>query len=187
MIHWPHASIVESLLAKLSDSNETSADVEELVKSVAAVTFEGTHCRVPYGPILILQYQLAPTRQACQFLLILENALTHPQTFAMLQAMFVAMSLYPDVQKKAQTELDAVVGRDRLPKIEDREALVYINALVKELLRWHNVTPLGIAHRTIEDDEFQGFFIPGGTVLVANVWFVRIDSVYLWRAVAYEE
>ena len=150
MIHWPHASIVESLLAKLSYSDETSADVEELVKSVAAVTFEGTHCRVSYGPILILQYQLAPIRQACQFLLILENALTHPQTFAMLQAMFVAMSLYPDVQKKVQDELDRVVGRDRMPTFADRDDLPYLNACVREALRWRSLTPMGAPHETVE-------------------------------------
>ena len=86
--------------------------------------------------------------------------------------MFVAMSLYPEAQKKAQAELDAIVGPNRLPDFNDRDSLVYVNALVKECFRWHNVTPLGIAHRTIEDDEFGGYFIPGGTMLVTNVWYV---------------
>ena len=53
------------------------------------------------------------------------------------------MALYPEVQKKAQAEIDAVVGSDRFPGFEDRPSLPYINAVVKELMRWNLVTPLG--------------------------------------------
>ena len=47
------------------------------------------------------------------------------------------MALYPEAQKKAQAEIDAVVGPDRLPNFEDRPSLPYINAVVKESMRWH--------------------------------------------------
>ena len=53
------------------------------------------------------------------------------------------MALYPEVQKKAQAEIDAVIGPDRLPDFEDRPSLPYINAVLKEVMRWHLVTPLG--------------------------------------------
>jgi len=53
------------------------------------------------------------------------------------------MVLYPDVMKKAQAELDAVVGRDRVPTFEDHEDLPYIRAMVKEVLRWRPILPLG--------------------------------------------
>ena len=59
-----------------------------------------------------------------------------------LCSFFLAMLLYPDVQKKAQAELDRVVGNDRLPNFNDRERLPYIDALVKETLRWNPVVPL---------------------------------------------
>lgn len=52
------------------------------------------------------------------------------------------MLLYPDVQDTAQAELDRVVGSDRLPNFADRELLPYINALIKETLRWNPVAPL---------------------------------------------
>ena len=53
------------------------------------------------------------------------------------------MALYPDVQRRAQEELDRVVGNRRLPEFSDRESLPYINAVVKELFRWHPVLPTG--------------------------------------------
>ena len=52
------------------------------------------------------------------------------------------MTLYPEVQKKAQAEIDAVVGQNRLPDFYDRPSLPYINAVVKELSRWNLVVPL---------------------------------------------
>ena len=53
------------------------------------------------------------------------------------------MALHPEVQKKAQAEIDAVVGPHRLPDFEDRRSLPYINAIiVKESMRWHPVAPL---------------------------------------------
>jgi cytochrome P450 len=53
------------------------------------------------------------------------------------------MILSPEVVQKAQAEIDAVVGRDRLPSFADRERLPYINAIVLEVVRWHSVTPTG--------------------------------------------
>ena len=85
--------------------------------------------------------------------------------FSTVQSLFIAMSLYPDAQRKAQAELDAIVGPNRLPNFEDRDTLVYVNALIREALRWQNVLPLAIPHKTVEDEEFHGHFIPAGTKL----------------------
>ena len=51
------------------------------------------------------------------------------------------MTLFPDVQKKAQAEIDAVVGPDRLPSFADRDTLPYTEALVSEVFRWNAVVP----------------------------------------------
>ena len=80
------------------------------------------------------------------------------------------MSLYPDVQKKAQEELDAVIGCARLPSLDDRANLPYIDAIVKETLRWHTAVPMGIPHVTTADDEYDGYFIPEGSVVMVNAW-----------------
>ena len=53
------------------------------------------------------------------------------------------MALYPEFQKKAQAEIDAVVGPYRLPDFYDRPSLPYINAVVKESSRWHAAVPFG--------------------------------------------
>ena len=82
------------------------------------------------------------------------------------------MVLYPEVQKKAQSELDAVVGPDRLPDFTDRDKLPYVNALVKELHRWCPVTPLAVAHGVTQDDVYRGYHIPNGSIVTANVWCV---------------
>lgn len=52
------------------------------------------------------------------------------------------MVLYPEVMRKAQAELDAIVGRERLPNFEDEDKLPYIRAISKEVLRWRPVGPL---------------------------------------------
>ncbi|KAI0631991.1 cytochrome P450 [Trametes polyzona] len=88
---------------------------------------------------------------------------------------FLALSLYPDVQAKAHEELDRVVGPQRLPDWSDKHELVYINAFVKEAIRWHNVLPLGIPHATMEDEEYNGYFIPAGTTLLTNTWAILHD------------
>jgi cytochrome P450 len=58
-------------------------------------------------------------------------------------SLFLALTLYPDVQKRAQAELDSVLGRDRLPTFDDKLRLPYIDAMFKELMRWRMVVPLG--------------------------------------------
>lgn len=80
------------------------------------------------------------------------------------------MALFPEVQRKAQQELDTVVGSDRLPQFRDREDLVYINALVKEVLRWHPVVPINLAHSPTQDDTCERYRIPKGSSVIANIW-----------------
>ena len=78
------------------------------------------------------------------------------KTTSSIATFLLTMVLFPDVQKRVQAELDAVVGRKRLPTFEDRASLPYLEATIKESLRFHPPTPLGIAHRLVEDDVVQG-------------------------------
>jgi len=56
---------------------------------------------------------------------------------------FLLMSLYPDVQRRAQQEIFRVVGHDRLPNAQDRKDLPYVNAIMREVMRLNPVVPLG--------------------------------------------
>jgi hypothetical protein len=67
------------------------------------------------------------------------------KTVSSMSSLFLALVLYPQVQKRAQEELDLVVGRDRLPTFDDRPRLPYIEAICRELKRWQMVTPMGSA------------------------------------------
>ncbi|KAJ7504102.1 cytochrome P450 [Mycena galericulata] len=81
----------------------------------------------------------------------------------------LAMSLYPDVQRRAHAELDIVVGRGRLPDFDDRGKLPYLGAILKETLRWKAVAPLGVPHCTTEADEYRGRYIPAKTTVLPNI------------------
>jgi cytochrome P450 len=87
----------------------------------------------------------------------------------------LAMVAFPEAQRKAQSELDAVVGRARLPTFADAPHLPYVSAIVKEVLRWRPVAPLGIPHKAAEDDWYEGMFIPKGATCMANIWQCNHD------------
>jgi cytochrome P450 len=64
-------------------------------------------------------------------------------TVSSVVSFFLAMLVYPDVQAKAQAEIDRVIGRERLPHMEDMSSLLYVNAVVTEYLRWLPIVPMG--------------------------------------------
>ena len=68
---------------------------------------------------------------------------TYPKTVSALETFFLAMALYPEAQRTAHAEIDAVLGDSRLPDFSDEEKLPYVGAVLKEVLRWHPVVPLG--------------------------------------------
>ncbi|CAE6452922.1 unnamed protein product [Rhizoctonia solani] len=91
-------------------------------------------------------------------------------TTASILVFVVAMIHNPDVQTKAQEELDAVLGNQRLPTMEDQDSLPYISRVIKEVLRWRPVVPLGVPHACAEDDTYKGYAIPKGAVVMGNAW-----------------
>ena len=63
----------------------------------------------------------------------------------MLSTVYLVMTLFPDIQAKAQEEIDRVVGNDRLPVLTDRDSLPYLSALQSEIYRWRPVGPTGLS------------------------------------------
>ncbi|KAF9456701.1 cytochrome P450 [Collybia nuda] len=93
-----------------------------------------------------------------------------------LSMFFLAMVLYPEHQARAQKEIDSVIGSDRLPEFEDRPSLPYVECLLKETLRWNSAAPLGVPHRSLEDDIYKGMFIPKGSLVIANTRGITLDE-----------
>ena len=118
------------------------------------------------------------------------------QTVATLSHFILAMVQHPWMLKRAQAEIDAAVGQNRLPVLDDRPSLPYCNAIFTETLRWSVGVPLGVyppvssilmltrvvglPHRLMEDDVYNGVFIPKGSLvrrpilLFACIVFIRL-------------
>jgi len=99
-------------------------------------------------------------------------------TLSAIHTFFLAMVCFPEVQMKAQAELDRVVS-GRLPDYGDMPDLPYLSALVKEVIRWQPVLPYGLPHRSTEDDIYEGYHIPNGSFVIYNVWaMLRNENDY---------
>jgi len=100
-------------------------------------------------------------------------------TTTVLTTFILAMVLHPEVLKKAQAEIDSVVGNVRLPESSDRPALPYLEAVLKEVYRWLTPVPMGVPHQLTEEDEYEGFHMPKGSMVFTNIWaMLRDDEVY---------
>ncbi|KAK7045037.1 cytochrome P450 [Favolaschia claudopus] len=99
-------------------------------------------------------------------------------TVAALSSFFLAMALYPEVQATAQAELDKVISaHGQVPQLSDRPSLPYIECVLREVLRWNPVTPLGVAHLLTEDDVYKGYNLAVGTIVMVNVWSILHDPL----------
>ncbi|KAJ7453395.1 cytochrome P450 [Mycena latifolia] len=98
-------------------------------------------------------------------------------TASSLSTFVLAMLSNPDAQKRAQAEIDSITGGKCLPDFEDEESLPYVSALVKEVLRWKNVTPVGVPHLLTTDDEYRGYRLPAGSMIFGNTWAILHDEV----------
>lgn len=87
------------------------------------------------------------------------------------------MVLWPDVLKTAQEEIDRVVGPDRLPSWSDRTSLPYMRAVIEETYRWAPVAFTGVPHALARDDVYNGYQIPKGAIVNANVYYLNHDGI----------
>ncbi|KAH6915729.1 cytochrome P450 [Coprinopsis sp. MPI-PUGE-AT-0042] len=99
-------------------------------------------------------------------------------TRSTLTYFILAMLHFPQVQARAQQEVDSVLGQNgtSLPSFSDRERMPYVSALVEELLRWWPAVALGVPHYTTSSDNYRGYFIPEKAIVIANVWAMLHDE-----------
>ncbi|KAH6919329.1 cytochrome P450 [Coprinopsis sp. MPI-PUGE-AT-0042] len=98
-------------------------------------------------------------------------------TIGTASGLILALAMYPDAQRRAQGEIDTVVGPSRLPDFDDFPHLPYLQALVNEVARLWPVAPLALPHTTSEDDVYKDYFIPRGTVVFGNSWAISRDPI----------
>ncbi|KAM3911828.1 cytochrome P450 2A4-like [Leptodactylus fuscus] len=82
---------------------------------------------------------------------------------------------YPDVLAKVQKEIDKVIGRDRSPKIQDRNQMPFTDAVIHEMQRFIDLIPMGVARKTTKDITYRGYFIPKNTNVIPMLSSVLKD------------
>ncbi|THH18293.1 hypothetical protein EW146_g2666 [Bondarzewia mesenterica] len=149
---------------ELERSRELAEDpyLEKVIKNVAGMSYAGD-----YLPVLYLRF--------------LQISLSFPSagadsTVSTAMSFLLAMTIQPEVQLKAQAELDRILGHDRLPQFEDRSSPPFIDCILWKCLRWNPVTPLASAHYTTENDIYDGYLIPKGTAIFPNIWCILHDE-----------
>lgn len=134
------------MLGKLPpDSNDP--EQEQLIRDTAGIAYQGkspsisSNIDLLTSPTMIRGRRYGLLQPCCMH--VRYSTYFGAQMSSSLPTFFLAMILHPAVVEKAQRELDAVVGTDRLPDFTDRPRLPYVNAIISEVLRWQPVTPLG--------------------------------------------
>ncbi|EPS99982.1 hypothetical protein FOMPIDRAFT_1123320 [Fomitopsis schrenkii] len=100
-------------------------------------------------------------------------------TKTVLMSFILAMVLHPDVYAKAQEEVDRVVGRDRLPTLEDRSSLPFVECILKETYRSNHADAEcpGVPHQTSDcQDEYEGYCVPADTTIITNIWSISRNT-----------
>ncbi|KAF9267727.1 cytochrome P450 [Marasmius fiardii PR-910] len=128
--------------------------------------------------VLARQEEFQLTREMIGYLggVLLEGG--SETTAAVLQSLVLFLTTFPDVQRKAQEEIDAVIGHDRSPSLDDISDLPYIQALIKETHRFRPVTPLLIPHALSTAEEYRGYIIPKDTTILVNMYGIFHNPDY---------
>ncbi|KAF5331769.1 hypothetical protein D9758_016643 [Tetrapyrgos nigripes] len=148
---------------------DSDTKMEEVIKNCAGVAYIG-ECRA-LNSFPKFSFNIA--------LNITCTAGSDTSVSLILISVFV-LSHHPEIQVKAQEELDRVLGSTanatQLPDFSDRGSLPYVEAVFRELMRMYPGVPLGIPHCSVADDVYEGYFIPKGTTVVGNAWTILHDE-----------
>ncbi|GJE98987.1 cytochrome P450 [Phanerochaete sordida] len=157
----PRACVLTDMISHVSRNAEgyDSLTLENTVINIAGTAYAGTSEQI---------------QDALDHSILTPRGLSRSVRYLTLLTFVLAMLMYPEVQRTAHQQLDDVVGRDRLPEMEDRDALPFITAVVKECLRWRPPLPL-VAHSSLEDDKYREFDIPAGYYVIGNAWAILHD------------
>jgi len=98
-------------------------------------------------------------------------------TESTLLTFFIMIIHHPNVARVAQSEIDSFIAEEgRLPSLQDRERLPFIDCILKETYRVCSPAPMSVPHKSANDDEYNGLFIPGGSMIMPNIWNMMNDG-----------
>jgi cytochrome P450 len=92
--------------------------------------------------------------------------------------MVIYLMTYPEAQKRLHSELNKVIGSDRVITLNDKMSLPYVNAVVAETQRLCNLVPNNVPHRLTQDTNFHGFTIKEDTIVIPQVSSVLYDETF---------
>nr|QCQ73702.1 P450 2B-like protein [Dugesia japonica] len=88
---------------------------------------------------------------------------------------FLFMSKHQDIQQKVHNEIIEIIGKERLPTMNDKKSMNYTQAVMDEIFRMSSVAPLALIHRTLNDANIDGYFIPKNTLIFPNLYACHFD------------
>ncbi|KAK1982511.1 cytochrome P450 [Colletotrichum cereale] len=97
--------------------------------------------------------------------------------FVTVRNMILVMGVYPDVQKRVQAEVDSI-WQGGAPGPDDLHEAKYLNACLKEVMRWRPAVASGVPRVLAQDDTYCGFKLPKGTTFLLNAWSIHMDEVW---------
>ncbi|KAJ7617238.1 cytochrome P450 [Roridomyces roridus] len=154
MLEVPFAETKRRLESGLARSSFTSRGLDTL-NNREGVYFEERHLKAAAGSMFIGG---ADTSSAA------------------LGFFLMAMLTDPDAQRRAQAEIDALTDGKFLPAFADEDALPYVGAIVKEVLRWQTIKPFALPRLLDVEDEYGGYRIPRGSLVIGNTWAILHDE-----------
>ncbi|PFH48833.1 hypothetical protein AMATHDRAFT_5417 [Amanita thiersii Skay4041] len=99
-------------------------------------------------------------------------------TTANVHVLVLALAKFPEVLKRAQQEIDSIVGPERSPTFSDIPNLKYVNAIIEECNRFHPIAPTGLPHEMVHDEVISGMLFPKDTAVFMNLYFMYRDERY---------
>ncbi|KAH0845023.1 hypothetical protein AYO21_04056 [Fonsecaea monophora] len=178
---WP---ILQQIPRSLAWWRKTYDDNAKMLDSIARAWWDPAKKAVDQGKAVpcfatdfIKQYPSEGFNEDEAALVTLGLMLAGAGTTSSIQNyLIMALALHPRVVKKAQEELDSVVGKDRIPVKDDEHNLPYIRAVIKETLRWRPFSNQGFYHATSKEDWYGSYYIPAHTTIIANAYSIHQDE-----------
>ncbi|KAL5335036.1 cytochrome P450 [Aspergillus crustosus] len=146
-------ALLEETKARIGNGDTTGCLMERILKDQEKTGLDDDH--VAYlGGILM---EAASDTTASTLLSYMLGMISNPAAFA-------------------KEELDSLCGTERSPNFDDLDSLPYLKACMTETLRWRPVAPGGIPHLLMEDDTYQGYHLPKGTIVFTNAWSIHREQ-----------